>query len=409
MNSQPIPEVHPVGRPTRESARSRDDQDDYPDVSLPPRRSRPLRVERKGPNPLFRVLGSILLWPFVALFAMSYVSSLVLVGWGYRWMRKIVLRSWWKQGRPERYQTFEEFAATLEKHPVEVRPKLFSLFRNLGLGIQAIFCTYLVAGLGCALMAYGWEFGWVNSFHKGYEFYFVGILTSLAGMVLFTLSMFHVGLAQVHHAVTGKRYAFFDFHFVWQLVKSRLFAYLGFATLVSLFYVLGQIPKVVVLGPEFVQQDELSNRALFWRLTSFYYLMSLLFVPSYLIVRWLAAKMYAGAVVAALKAGRLTREDLHPVLVDWLEKTKAMPEGTQGSHVVVRGVKKLWRIGLYVAVFLILFASIFPVRYTGEFLVYHPIFGFANFEYFQFPCFNFTPFNLLYHTIQDPDGVNWIA
>src|SRR5207247_5070505 len=109
-----------------------------------------------------------------------------------------------------------------------------SLWLNFKIGLQGLSCTYILAGLGCLLMLFSWEFGWLNSFNKGYEQALIGPLTGLLGIFIFIAAMFYVPMAQVHQAVTGDFRAFFDIRFVWRLIRARLSAYVILAALIAL-------------------------------------------------------------------------------------------------------------------------------------------------------------------------------
>ena len=51
-----------------------------------------------------------------------------------------------------------------------------ALWLNFKIGLQATLCTWLLVGWGCLIMVFSWNFGWLNSFNKGYEESLVGPL-----------------------------------------------------------------------------------------------------------------------------------------------------------------------------------------------------------------------------------------
>jgi hypothetical protein len=218
----------------------------------------------------------ILRWPFAwlwrigfgGLFCFSYFTSILVVGWHYRWMQGKVFYSWWKQSPQRQRGSFEDFCVSLGHDAPVRRPRWFlkerlqatlrrpardgqapsgarlfvralklpfgSLWRNFRFGVLGLLATFLLTGPGCLLMLFGWEFGWLVSFNKVYEQAFIGLAVSWVGILLFIAAMFYVPMAQVHQAVTSDFRAFFDFRFVWRLIQARLTAYLGLAAVTAL-------------------------------------------------------------------------------------------------------------------------------------------------------------------------------
>src|SRR5262249_16419104 len=209
-----LPEVMPVVRPrAQEPRRPRTE---------PPLREYPLWVWTRT------ILGWIWRWLAGAwlcfnAFLFSYLTSIVVVGWTYRWMQGLVLRGWWQQSK-RRTGSFEDFCAGLGRDVPTARPRWFwqeriaaamarpvpgrgkpgpvglgvralrvpwhSLWRNFKVGFQGLFCTYLLTGWGCLLMLVSWEFGWLNSFNKGYEQAWIGPTTGFLGVLLLIAALF---------------------------------------------------------------------------------------------------------------------------------------------------------------------------------------------------------------------------
>src|SRR5262249_7738010 len=96
------------------------------------------------------------------------------------------------------------------------------------------FCTYLFTGWGCLLMVLSWELGWLISNSRVYEMIWVGPVAGIFGSLLLVAALFYVPMAQAHQAATGQARAFFEFRFVWQLVRGRLLPYVGLAALITL-------------------------------------------------------------------------------------------------------------------------------------------------------------------------------
>src|SRR5262249_3893132 len=223
-----------------------------PTVSLDP------PAPPRTPGPVRSVLSFAVGWTWRVIvgaklcfnaYFLSYLTSIIVVGWSYRWMQAVVLRGWWKQSRLSKVESFADFCASLGPNAPAPRPRWFlqerigtalrrpapggadpgplrlfvrllkvplhSLWLNVRLGVQGLLCTYLMTGWGCLLIWISWRYGWLNSFHKGYEEAWFGPTLGIIGSLLLIAALFYVPMAQVHQAATGQARAFFDFRFVW--------------------------------------------------------------------------------------------------------------------------------------------------------------------------------------------------
>jgi hypothetical protein len=291
----------------------------------------------------------------------AFIPSILVVGWSYRWIQALVLRGWWRQSRLSEENTFEQFCFELGPDAPVVRPRWFmrermgaalrhpgrdgkppSSFRtllrllslpwhsawlNFKIGVQGLFCTYLLTGPGCLLMLIGWEFGWLNSFNKGYEQAFVGALTSLGGMALLLASLFYVPMAQVHQAATGDMRAFFEFRFVWRLIQASRFPYViltGMLALASFFVVVYKTAPAFFDG-FFDSWTYASDEQV--RAYQYLYLLwcSLLGFVALLVTRLFAAFLYRFALLKVIREGWATAEELHPTLAGWLRRLEITP------------------------------------------------------------------------------------
>jgi hypothetical protein len=484
MNPSTIPEVLP--------ARERDIA-----TALParPRARRP----RRGSGPtLLGLIRAFCGWcwhiPMGTLLCMfpylpgivAFLPTVLVVGWSYRWMQALVLRGWWAQSRRREEGTFEEFCRTLGADAPVIRPRWFmrermrltlkspgldgkpaSVFRtllrllslpwhsawlNFKIGVQGLFCTYLLTGPGCLLMLIGWEFGWLNSFNKGYEQAFVGALTSLGGMALLIAALFYVPMAQVHQAVTGDMRAFFEFRFVWRLIQAYRFAYVilaGMLVLASFFVIVFKTAPVGFDGFNDFWTNA-SDEQLRAYQYAYYLACSFFGFVAILVTRWVAAFLYRFAVLKVLREGWVSPQELHPKLANWLHRLDITPPtpDSPGELRFGMGSPAWWVVGLldtailllavltssaiawFVGLILlglwlfgwtvlgplflfqrggllsyvkfndrrIIFGLLFWMWfgflasvYVGQFVNYHPGSGFTNHPLIQFPCFNFVP------------------
>jgi hypothetical protein len=403
----------------------------------PPRAARPGLPARLAWR-LLGLLGWLWRWLVGAFFCLNTFTSILVTGWTYRWLQGLVLRGWWKQSRFAREGSFEEFLARFGPGAPAAKPRWFlrervravlarpgpggkpaggmrlalraltvpwhALWLNFKVGLAGFLCTYLLTGLGCVLMYFGWEYGWLNSFHKGYEQAFFGATISLLGIFLFVLSLLYVPMAQIHQAVTGQARAFFDFRFVWQLVRARPTAYCGVAVLIGLVALPLQVLKSLPFSPTFYGNDpDLSDAEVLAFFQQYLFGCCLFLFPALLLVRRAAARVYRSAVLKVLRQGRVARAELNPVLARWLDRLEMMPvplaRAVGLGRVVLGGGRWAYRVALYVLLFL-LWLPFVAQTYLGEFLQRHqnegPLrpTGFLNHVLIQLPAFDFVPQHL---------------
>jgi hypothetical protein len=378
-------------------------------------------------------------WLAGAFFCTNAFTSILVTGWTYRWLQGLVLRGWWKQSGRAREGTFDEFCDSLGRAAPVARPRWFlqerirasltrpapggapagplrlalralcvpwrSLWLNLTTGIKALFCTWLVTGWGCLLMYFGWEYGWLNSFHKGYEEPAFGLVLSLVGIMLFVLSLCYVLLAQVHQAVTGEARAFFDFRFIGRLVRGRLTACCAVAALFTLAALPLEVLKAsLVADGTFGNDPSRSDAEVLQLLQLYLFACAVVLFPTLLLVRGLAARMYRSAVLKVLRQGTVTRAELHPVLTRWLDLLQLMPVPVASrpglARVVGAGSGLAYR-GLLYGLLLVIWLLFVAQTYVGEFFLRHrpggsnPLLfhreGFLNHMLVQFPAVDFVP------------------
>jgi hypothetical protein len=217
-----------------------------------------------------------------------------------------------------------------------------------------------------------------------------GPLTGWAGVALFVAAMVYVPMAQVHQAVTGDFRAFFEFGFVWRLIRARPGSYVFFAVMFLDFAVVVEILKTLPTGfddhlPLF---SSASDVELLWLFRGYYLGCSLFLVLSLLVTRLIVLHVYADAVLEVLRRSPAARAELHPRLAGWLDRLE-LPTP------VSRPARRRWyRLPAQAALFVVLLAVWFAFVakvYVGEFFNYHPGVGFVNHPLIQVPCCNYVP------------------
>ena len=276
------------------------------------------------------------------IFCQSPLGALIVVGWTYRLMQRAALKQWWLVREHDVNITFQEFARSdsrfrgHETWPNWIVAQNFreqasvlnaspprrcyrtlsllatSLWENTRLGMQGLLNTWLLTWPGCLLMLFGWYDGWNNSFNKGYEQAVVGPGVSLLGIALLIAAMFYVPLAQARQSVTGDWKRFYDFRFIWTLVRREWFGCLGMVVLYSALMV--PVSVLTFLPMYFPQINarlaDASPAEAVGFLKTYYFWCALFVFPAYVFLRWLAARLYARAVVRAVQSGVIAEDAL---------------------------------------------------------------------------------------------------
>ncbi len=395
-----------------------------PPLEVPPVRTSALA----RPSPLRRAVFAPLKLLCGMMLTQSLPGSVAVAGWTYRLMQRQVLKHWWaRSAHASGGGRFEDFLAAhpemqthlhwpnwlLEQnccrafHRAEnpgawIRLKqggkacVHSLGRNLQLGAQAIFNTWVLTMPACALWLFAWYDGWNNSFTKGYEQAGVGPSLGVLGIILFIAAMLYVPLAQARHAATGQWRAFYQFRLVWDVARRRCPACAGLALLYSL---LSAPITILKSAPAFLQ----NNRALAdltpaqaVKFLEGYYFWSALFVfPAFVFLRLMAARIYAGGVLDAVQSGRWPVAQLaefERASFERLELLRVRPPVAR--HFFVRAVAwfatRTGRACATIALLGIWFTFVAQI-FIAEFLNYHPVIGWLNQVLVQLPLFNHIP------------------
>jgi hypothetical protein len=356
------------------------------------------------------------------IFCQSLLGSMLVVGWSYRLARRFALKEWWRQSplkcRPG--LIFKDFLAADEETagqrnwpnwflgPPAARaakrgvPGLLhriagSLHENLRLGLQGIANTSVLVLPACLFWWFGWYDGWNNSFNKGYEHAAVGPVISVLGILLFIGAMFYVPLAQARQAVTGRWRSFYDVGVVWSVLRARWLSSLGLALLYSLLALPLNVLKTWPMfqpqvRPEFEALTDAQAAA--WLHSYFFWCGALMF-PAYVLLRLLAAKIYAGGLLAALQRGAIPFGALaenERATLQRLELASLRPPPSR--HRCVRLIAFTGTLaGQLAAAFVAcwIWFSFVAQIYVAEFFSYHTALGWVNQPLVQFPWFHYLP------------------
>jgi hypothetical protein len=362
---------------------------------------------------------------FGALGALNILGSVVVVGWTYRLMQRQALKTWWKNSQPwnegVRFQTFvsndphfhnhlfwpnyflrQNFLATLKSLPKGrvfffFKSLLTSLGKNFAIGAKAIFFTWIFTAIPVILLQVAWYQGFDNSFNKGYEQSAIGPVTFLTGIFLFVLVMLYVPMAQARQAVSGNWKSFFHFKAVRQIIRRRWFyCFLlsaGFAllsmpifTAKAAIYGLGNTAKVAAMTP--LEQWQSLNRYL-------YIVCLFILLPAFVLLRLVAAHIYASAVRDAVKTGESTSLRLSEFEMEALRALEISERPKTERSLPTRFI--LWsgtmtgRLTTGFLVFFIWFWVAFQPAVQTFFIYSSGLRGYLNHPLVQLPYFHHVP------------------
>jgi hypothetical protein len=371
----------------------------------------------------------------------SVLGSLLILGWTCRLMQRSALKAWWRVRRshpalPD-YANFDEFAAGCDRTrrlgrwpgliaregladavrvaggKAEGRPwrelgggLMGSLFLNLRMGVQGFLGVMIMTLPGGVLWWFSWYAGWNNSFHKGYEHAAVGPAIGLLGIGCFIGAMLYVPMAQARHAVSGEWKRFFEFKLVWNLVRGRWAASAGLAALYAVAFVpvtiLVALPMFLPqINPGFEQFTPEQARAYlarhgFW--------IGLWVLPAWVALRVIAARIYASALLQAVRRGAVIEDQLAAFEWHALERLGHLrPVGTVNRRWMVRVVTwagtKAGRLTFAVGAMVLWFAVVAQV-YVGQFLNYRGGIGWIHQPLIQIPWLQIMPPSL-HNPLQD--------
>lgn len=371
------------------------------------------------------------LWKFYAgvMLCLTLGGAIFVVGWTYRLVQRSVLRSWWRRsGRILRGESFVDFVHdrgsnepraqwpnwilghgcrdllarrsefTFATFSGRLGRELFrSLWLNLRIGVQGIFNTFLLTAPAGVLMLFSWYDGWNNSFSKGYEQAVVGPLTGALGIILFIVAMLYVPLAQARQAATGEWRAFHHYRLNWRLARRQWAAGVFIAGCYSLFTIPVAAERVL---PMFLPQihpslASLTNEQAAKVLGTYFFWGSFVLFPLYVALRLMAGRIYATALLAAVKSGAVAPDELTTWEQTELGRLGFVPDvPVVRRHPLVRVAARtsvLSMQGAAMAAAVVLWFTAIAQTYVAQFLNYLPLSGWLNQPLVQLPSVRFIP------------------
>lgn len=354
-------------------------------------------------------------WVFGAILCLSPPGALLAVGWCMRFMQRATYRRWWSMsGKREPFdvvmrrmdqadssqtpnwildqRAWEKLSGASALGRILALPK--TLIRSLVLNFKFGFFALLNVGLltlpAGVLWVFAWNAGWNNSFHKGYEQAWIGPTTGILGILLFSIVMLYVPVAQARQAATGSWRAFFDYRVVRAVIRERWAA----SAWLALGFALCGVPVLIArTAPMFFGNDPaydaMSDQAIREALLNYWFWMSMWLFPAYVVLRLAAARIYATAVPRLLEREQLATTDLHPTEVRAMEALAlGQPSQAPGSAPLVRAIRwsgsRALRITARAAAFAC-WVGVAAQVFIGEFFNVHPLTGWLNLPLIHLP------------------------
>ena len=351
--------------------------------------------------------------------------ALLVVGWTYRLMQRCVVRQWWKASERRADMTVEDlflavpgmrqdgnapnwflrqsFGAGLRDIWTSATPLarklrltlgalVGSLGQNAKLGLQAMANTWVLTLPGCTLWLFAWFAGWNNSFHKGYEFAWVGPTTGLLGVGLFIIAMLYAPMAQARQAATGSWRSFYDVSLVGRLIRQRWRA----SVLLAALYTLLALPVMTLLTlPMFFEQiwpelSALSDAEALDFLKRYYFRAGAVGFVAFVGLKLAAARLYAAGVARALRSGAIGLDELavnerRTLATLGLTSVDAEPLPPRRKRY---GLVARWRKGMALCAVLALWLLFVAQIFVAAFLNYYPITSWINHPLVHLPWFS---------------------
>ncbi|MEO0852980.1 MAG: hypothetical protein AAFY15_05690 [Cyanobacteria bacterium J06648_11] len=373
-----------------------------------------------------KTLRWLWIWLVGTIASQSLLTSLFALGWTYRWQRRTAVRRMFHRSAIASQKNWRQFASEQEAlTPMRDVPRLFrrqpgtlqptrpvlkpfhaalhGAWTNLGWGGVGILTTWTLTLLPTLLWSFAWYAGWHVSFAKMYEHSEVGISLGFSGLLLFSLAMLYLPIAQARHALTGDWRSFFDrrvnLALIWHRPLFVLLLALGYGlagVAIALFKIMPAFftamnPDLTMLSA--VEALQVLNRYYFWT--------GGIAIVLFVALRTAAARLYSNALTELWRQARVKPSAFHVEEVRLLELMQVeYGDRRQSGGALRKAIGSLgwgsYRGGLLVATALV-WSAFNVLPFVSQFGNYQPVRGFLNQPLVQLPCFRYVPESLEHH------------
>ncbi|NJK62698.1 MAG: hypothetical protein HC921_08475 [Synechococcaceae cyanobacterium SM2_3_1] len=368
------------------------------------------------------LFGLWILW-LSAVFCQSLLTSIIALGWIYRWVCVDSHRHLFKCSPLADTTTWQDFSS---QHPdlqaLQTVPRYFqvqpgissegnriqrffhkrfhSFWLNGRQGWSGILTTWSLTLLPCLIWSWAWYTGWQISFTKLYEESATGFSMGLLGFLLFTAVMFYLPVAQARHAFTRDWGSFFQVRFLCALINQfplryalLALGYVGSSFVLLYFKALPAFfPSMnpLLADLSIPESLELLNRY-------YFYTGSLAFILVVILRTW-AGRLYTSGLPILWTQSRWPVDTFHEQEVQLLERLQIGYGSASRSQGLVKRLLQgpfslTYRVGLFLAT-LLLWSLFSFTPFISEFAHYYPVAGFLNQPLVHLPSFRYVPEHL---------------
>ncbi|PCJ59750.1 MAG: hypothetical protein COA79_10115 [Planctomycetota bacterium] len=350
-----------------------------------------------------RLLIKLIVFIFLCLLCQNIFGAIFVLGWTYRLMRRrsIFIFSSISDNSNNNDQCLSHpNLFKKEKNDDYFEEGAKSFFRNIKMGLLALVNTSFMLAPGFILWMYAWYAGWQISFNKSYEYSSVGALLGVLGVILFSLAMLYVPMAQARFAFTQQWKTFYQFRVNMILISQQVKSYALFALLILFFAVFTNLFKTL---PMFFSGmnlgiEDMSDEQLLAFMKNYFFVGTFIVMPLFFIIKRFMAKLFAKALILSVQRELLSQKDLSELEWKILNKfnlTEVDKEASSGLiwSLIKKNTSRVFKAQMLLLTFLLWTAFCFQI-FVSEFLNYHNNEGWVNQPLIQLPYFKYIPNHL---------------
>lgn len=313
----------------------------------------------RGIGKLVRFIAAVLacLTPVTALFVLGALQQL---------MRRVGTQQIEKLGdhlirRPHADPTADVLSASDRLRSGRLKRAIDTLRQYFVEGCQAAFSLAIATLPFSLLWLFSWWAGWENSFNKGYEQSWVGPSLGLLGVFVALNVLIYVPMGLAHQAMEHRWQSFFHIRRVVSLIDCAGWRYVALAGLTAV----AGLPLFAAQGlPVFIENirpgfEHFTAEQVKEVAGQFKLLAAIYVVVALVILRWLAARLYARAL------GPAVRRHAQLWAASGYEVRGSEPMRGAAGRSWMRQIGRIVRIGLLWVILFGLVAQIFVAQFLN--------------------------------------------